>query len=355
MRLEKEKYFEGLSLRCFSVALILTLTTWIVGYTTYGFNGRWHEEMTTVAMWDFGFHEMSIRAVVVANLLTDVYAATYEILRDWTVYGDQEAARWFHFDNLFDPWDVDIYWYILKENAKDALTKLGDPIDRLFLIGIVLHAVQDFYSHSNWVELWDQYFDEKAFCPLCFPTWDEAATSHDSDVQNWFNMILDMILDEFLHTGAYKAKEVPPWAEETHDDLNKDAPNSARGQIVSRSYPGCGTTYFEVALAVATKATREWLERFKSWLSPDDWDTLLSAGKGQDPLRYEYVEIRSLIRSTGKWDKNESCNKLSVVDNFLSWNNRFYKRWDKVVEIIRNLWPSLINDNPARVYVEEVY
>src|SRR5262249_23096896 len=71
-----------------------------------------------------------------------------------------------HFDCLFKTEDIDRYWKNLATNTKDAvqnvvrrLNTIEDDAARraeitrfLMLLGISLHAVQDFYTHSNWVE-----------------------------------------------------------------------------------------------------------------------------------------------------------------------------------------------------------
>src|SRR5262249_5055716 len=109
----------------------------------------------------YGFSEQAIQTVQVANWLTDYYtnapSAPSEV---------KAALEKLHFDCLFKTEDIDRYWKNLATNTKDEVQTvvtrvknteddavLREEITRfLMLLGISLHAVQDFYTHSNWVE-----------------------------------------------------------------------------------------------------------------------------------------------------------------------------------------------------------
>lgn len=60
-----------------------------------------------------------------------------------------------HFDNLYSTVQVQRYWGHLARNSRTAIkeaARQNDPLKALALLGASLHAVQDFYTHSNWVE-----------------------------------------------------------------------------------------------------------------------------------------------------------------------------------------------------------
>ena len=57
---------------------------------------------------------------------------------------------------MFTDSDVDAYWKTLLRNTLAAAAKAkndNDSIEFYVVLGVSLHVVQDFYAHSNWVEV----------------------------------------------------------------------------------------------------------------------------------------------------------------------------------------------------------
>lgn len=116
-----------------------------------GFDTGYHADLTRAVLAEHGFGETAIRAAQVENWLVDYYAASP------TAPAEVEAslAR-LHCDNLFSSKEVAWYWGWLSEHARAAARRAADQNDPhllLTVIAITLHAQQDFYSHSNWVDL----------------------------------------------------------------------------------------------------------------------------------------------------------------------------------------------------------
>jgi hypothetical protein len=116
-----------------------------------GFGTGSHFDLTRTVLAERGFQDTPIKIVQVENWLTDYYSIT-------PTYGDKHRAALekLHFDNLFNDEQVRSYWAILIRNLKSSTEKAAadnDQISMLVTLGMGLHAVQDFYSHSNWAEL----------------------------------------------------------------------------------------------------------------------------------------------------------------------------------------------------------
>lgn len=117
----------------------------------------------------------------------------------------------------------------------------GQPHDlgSVKALGRLLHAVQDFYAHSNWIELHQN--------AATIPLWNLDPAS--------------------LPAGCYTGR----WNQGTslcgpgtphHDEMNKDAPGTPRGRVVVASGPNRGKLLFELAAEAATRATMRELTRY---------------------------------------------------------------------------------------------
>lgn len=105
--------------------------------------------------------------------------------------------------------------------------------------GALTHTVQDFYAHSNWVEL------HLSVSPI--PVWNlDVASLPDGIVSGVF----------WLDSPKLCGPGAP-----THEELNKDNPTSQEGQKVVPDGPNQGKTLFELAFDAARRATEEQFAR----------------------------------------------------------------------------------------------
>lgn len=110
-----------------------------------------HFDLTASVLKAKGLGDAAVRQAQVANWISD-YLNT-------PVYPDRTLARQFdlmHFDDLADDEAVRIRWAGTVRNTRRVVqdaARRGDAEGVLTALGMTLHAVQDFYSHSNWVEL----------------------------------------------------------------------------------------------------------------------------------------------------------------------------------------------------------
>lgn len=116
---------------------------------TLAFDTGPHFDATEESLREAGFGTYPIQMVQLENWLTDFYSNDPS-------FGSKDEVDLLHFDNLPNLHAVQVYWGHFTNNAKRAFTlyaNANDPFAALAALGMTLHAVQDFYTHSNWVEL----------------------------------------------------------------------------------------------------------------------------------------------------------------------------------------------------------
>lgn len=123
----------------------------------------------------------------------------------------------------------------------------------MFRLGQALHAVQDFYSHSDYVELLERSgVDIDGAKPLSF--FDGAS---DETIRR-------LVSDQALVSGTWwigRPKRCSAGAQ-AHHDLAKDHADSGKGSVVTR----WGKTHHFMALRLARQSTERFLDdAVKSW------------------------------------------------------------------------------------------
>jgi RHS repeat-associated protein len=155
----------------------------------------------------------------------------------------------YHFDGRNDFTEIVDSWKALQSELKSASlgsTKYGGSETSNF--GLLLHTVQDFYAHSNYIELFVKYFQERNGNqkPSAFeiPTFEEVLNNPH------YRGLLEYLEKNGLKTGEFNLmdwlsgddhEKTQKRGETHHDDLAKDASN------------GKNLYYFDLALAIATK------------------------------------------------------------------------------------------------------
>jgi hypothetical protein len=205
---------------------------------SWAFDTWWHAECTRKAMTANGFSGDARLATQVSNYITDFHSAglfsspeTESLLK---VTKKQEwSFEFMHFDAIYTTAHIEKNWENIYINTVNALNKYngssnvkkGFKLIVLFnIIGASLHIVQDFYSHSNWVNT----FDSLKLNPI--PTWYQK----DSIERNKYK----------LFTGAYPDGSAK--GKINHKDLNKDYSTRNLNQQ---------------AVEVAERASIEWIKK----------------------------------------------------------------------------------------------
>jgi len=193
------------------------------------FQLQYHAALTLQACPDDPTIQENLFTIVAANLATDL--------------NQFESAL--HFDNC--TFDLGVQ----RINDLWQLIESGVEVNPYVMFGTMIHTVQDFYAHSNWVEL---HVDQS---PV--PTWDLVLSSLPADIVSG-TFFLD------------SPKECGPNAP-THAQLNKDSPDSEEGQKLVPSGPNQGKTLFDLAFAAALQATEVQFDRLEAVIGVRSADT----------------------------------------------------------------------------------
>ena len=153
-----------------------------------------------------------------------------------------QTDKWLHFDDsafLAGVEHIETLWAAIQAGNR-----------RMSNFGRLTHTVQDFYSHSNWVELHQHVEPPAGLGPDdCY------------------------VCRQPLHTGTYPGRvRRPGQSTPTHAELNKDCPFgwfSPSGARVVAEGPNRGKTLFELGYRAALAATRVQFDRLTRVLSQD--------------------------------------------------------------------------------------
>ena len=247
-----------------------------------------HFDITHDVLKSEGFSANAIRTAQAANFMVDYYefmgsggikkildpkclALTIPIL----TVGDAQ-----HFDDLgstkqvADKWDEMLYW---TQKTVEDKTKTKDLLGLMALLGMSLHNVQDFYTHSNWVEGMDG--------GTTGPSLGKGALAKYGDHPTWLSMDRKdrEALDVYTYLDRNGVKRGHGRWDSPDDSLNKDW--SGR----RRSTHGYLNSY-----VCAWFATRQWVRLYHDWVKdPTLWSQMQGFSKTSfDPERDWYYAYR---------------------------------------------------------------
>lgn len=270
----------------------------------FAFDTAPHFDLTRSVLHEREFNDTSIKIAQVENWLTDYYSST-----PTTSKNNRSDLEKLHFDNLFTTAEIQNNWAWLINNLKLATQKAAKdnkPLEMLAIIGIGLHAAQDFYTHSNWVETHpcfpDGAFQTATFLSSALPT------------QNLF-------------TGKYPAdrkigfdgKNVPPNAQ-IHGDyvngLNHDSPVR----------PNWAEAY-----VFAYAASHELIELMQKWsneINPDFWQKVQQFQINQADTKDLEYDLRAL-KNMSMWIKGKGADGHWKGDKtgFAKFFDTFAPKW----------------------------
>jgi hypothetical protein len=164
------------------------------------------------------------------------------IVKDWLGHKGLE----YHFDNMEDEQAIKKGWNNVQEriNSANDLLAEGDNRGASKEYGLIAHTVQDFYAHSNYVEIASQYYDNFDEIPL----YDEVMNNPDAYDPRFIED-----LEKNLYSGHYGSHEdftANSKDERSHGKTNKDS-----GVDTPINNPKFG--YAGLAEELATKATQK--------------------------------------------------------------------------------------------------
>jgi hypothetical protein len=165
-----------------------------------------------------------------------------------------------HFDNAVGPaqicaraqaaWNrfyVEMRQAVQPRNPPEYDVISGESLTALQSFGALTHSLQDFYAHSNWIELFLANGQSPPLASGLFPPPCNSASLPAAIQTGYFNLANG--LDGCPGTG-------PPagfngWC---HETLNKDQNSSPEGRKI---VPGGGMTYHELAMQLAIAHTTQ--------------------------------------------------------------------------------------------------
>jgi hypothetical protein len=186
-----------------------------------------HFDLQRSVLREWDFSEAAIGSTQVANWLTDYYS--YSPTSPAKV---EKAFHSLHFDNLFDAESIEQYWAQFLSNAKTLIEKSCQEkniVDFLAIVGITGHVIQDFYAHSNWVEI-------------------QKNASGELSGRDWFRV---QQVPSKLITGCFPDNPPQKPHGDYHKGLNKD----------SYVRPGWLEAY-----VLAYCSTHHWMSTIKAWV-----------------------------------------------------------------------------------------
>lgn len=193
-----------------------------------------HEEMTREAL-EPHFSPGALEIIIAANLKQDSWSG---------LIGHDE----FHYDNDIEKGDR----YVIEQRGYVIATLLSPGILGAWIaFGRLLHAVQDFYSHTNYVTLWLDQFNGSALPP---PAEIDAVQKNLLKSPNLCAGKINLL------DGLYFIRPLRPLAlallpKTSHAHMNLDSPEQG--------------PKFEYARAAAVKRTVHELELLQKLLTPE--------------------------------------------------------------------------------------
>ena len=246
---------------------IFLIVACIFSLNAMAFDTWWHAECTRKAMVANGFSADARLATQVSNYLTDFLAVLNmpnEMLMEKGIervrFRSNHSYDFLHFDAVFTNADLEKNWSLLLNNTIQCLRKytagnMVEPGFRLIvffnIIGASLHTIQDFYSHSNWVNI----HLAKRISPI--PIWYDVPFTDRQNLK--------------LFTGIYQK---PFNGHVSHDSLHKDC--SSR-------------TYNKEAVEAAERASVDWVKRLMDSVSQAPWGELKAYNIQSDMIMKNFL------------------------------------------------------------------
>ncbi len=323
-----------------------------------GFDTFWHSEATRKTGDAFGFSEDARKIMQLGNFSPDFfgpvseYAANnlhgkgLEALNQYVAKNaqDRDAAVFFHFDNLNGELDrnskFDVVFSRLLANTQSVIgsyikqTNADERTQKtmtLIVLGASLHAVQDFYSHSDWIH---NDFNSTAVKLVRLPAGDYRAPT-------WFEF-RDQSGDPDKWPFQVKTGIYPPiaGAVNTHTHMNHDNSRlkyreyETPGQpfVSQAKYHDAGpvpaheqdeasaAAHQQMAYNTAVAASIEWVKKVEengdaraAIESAKNWQLKLKEPKLARELEAGQITQMALSCAAGKWDGEDPPGDRGVL------------------------------------------
>jgi hypothetical protein len=274
-----------------------------------------HADLTRDALTSEGFGSAAADVGMVDNWFVDYYTNPgknpYSGHASWTIGLTRlglpreswpnhwvEGARRMHFDsefraaempNLSRTAGIEQEWQRLMFLTQKWARYAGrneDPLLLMAVLGISLHSVQDFYTHSNWVE--DPSPEDGRGGPGV------AALGYGSH-PTWFDVPPEVratfVGNRAVYTGVIG---VPRGHSHWREDLNRSLYHG-----LNKDWPG--RPKYAQSYVTAYFASRQWIRAVRTWLGNEPLWQRARALPGTAALRHDVEGATEISRFSGHW------------------------------------------------------
>jgi hypothetical protein len=312
-----------------AVAIVFAVGLCVAPGSAQAFDTGPHADMTRDALTAEGFGRAAADVGMVNNWFVDYYTnpddnpysghanALVGLLRfgfnreDW-LHQWVEGAQRMHFDagirqvgmpDLSKTSGIDKEWQRLMFLTRKWVQYAGrqnDPYAVMAVLGISLHSIQDFYTHSNWVE--DPNPEDGRGGP-------GVASLGYGDTPTWFDIPPEVRAELKDNRAVYTGvKGIPRghghWQSNKNrnlrDGLNKDWP---------------GRPKYREAYVTAYFATRQWIRAVRTWLGNEPlWKRAMTL-PNTPALRHDVTGAEEISIFSGHWQgAGEPCLPFKCGD-----------------------------------------
>src|SRR5512146_3189625 len=325
------------------VLLTAFLTSPAAGFDTY-----WHSQCSQKVGEQFGFTEDAWKIMQLGDFSPDFFGPVSEYaskslkgkeLEALTQYDADNpqlrgAAVFLHFDNLSSDFqhnsNFDYLFTHLLQNTRSLLAgynklKLDERTRKvltLITLGASLHAVQDFYSHSDWVHNDFNKTDVKMVKVseggVRAPTWFEFRSKHKNPDKWPFHVTSGIyppapgVVNSHTHMNHDNARLMYTEYETPGQPLRSQAEYHNAGAVPAHGDDASDLAHQQLAVNTAMAASIEWVKKIEE---NSDAKKAIEFGKGwnlktHDPhlakeLQAGMITEMALSCAAGKWDGDD--------------------------------------------------
>lgn len=326
---------------------LVALATFLVSPAA-GFDTYWHSQCTQKTGEQFGFTEDAWKIMQLGDFSPDFFGPVSEYaskglkgkeldaLTQYTASNPQVrgAAIFLHFDNLSGDFQRNSNFdYLFTHLLRNTQSLLGGynrlKVDErtrkvltLVTLGASLHAVQDFYSHSDWIHRDFNKTDVKMVkLPgggLRAPTWFEFRSKH-KDPDKWPFQVRSGIyppvagaLNTHTHMNHDNSRLMYREDETPGQPMRSQAQYHNAGAVPARGDDASDLAHQQLAVNTAMAASIEWVKKVeensdarKAIESAKDWNLKLHDPHLAKELQAGMVTEMAVSCAAGKWDGDD--------------------------------------------------
>ena len=308
------------------VAIVLVVVFCVLPGPALAFDTGPHADMTRDALTAEGFSTAAADVAMINNWFVDYYtnpaknpySGHAHYLLALARLSPRTSERWpdawvqgaqrMHFDaerrapempDLSTTTGIDREWrriaHLTQGRLRDAARK-NDPLLVLTAMGVSLHALQDFYTHSNWVE-----------DPAAFGRGGPGLAGQGyGDKPTWFDVPRGVRDNLTGNRGIYTGVAGIPRG---HGHWKTDRNESLFGGL-NKDWPG--RPKFDAAYITAYFASRQWVRAMRTWLGNDSLWASAMATRATSELAHDVNGAVAISTHSGHWQGGgEPCVPFS--------------------------------------------